>query len=102
MTLITPSPLGSSPPESRRFSQQEIVVGRGNGLDWTLPDPEKNLSRRHFVIRLTGGKYQIEDISTNGVILNDSIELQLHQPVALSSGDRLKLSHAYRVNAHTH
>jgi type VI secretion system protein len=96
LTLISLPPLPSGTPETRCFSEQEIVVGRGNrseGLHWTLKDPDKELSRRHFVIRLLDGVYWIEDRSTNGVTFNDHTLLERHCPVRLNEGDRIRLGH---------
>jgi type VI secretion system protein len=51
------------------------------------------LSRQHFIIRLIKGRYWIEDTSTNGVIVNEVVALEHHQPVQLNDGDRIRLGH---------
>jgi type VI secretion system protein ImpI len=44
------------------------TIGRLPDNDWVFPDPY--VSGRHALIRYLGGKYFIEDTSTNGVFVN--------------------------------
>ena len=57
-------------PETRSVSGGEFSVGRGPGVDWVLPDPERLLSKRHFAVAFRGGIWQLADTSTNGTFLN--------------------------------
>ena len=57
-------------PETRNVSGGEFSVGRGPGVDWVLPDPERLLSKRHFAVAFRGGRWQLADTSTNGTFLN--------------------------------
>ena len=42
-------------PETRNVTGGEFSVGRGPGVDWVLPDPERLLSKRHFAVAFRGG-----------------------------------------------
>ena len=57
-------------PETRNVTGGEFSVGRGPGVDWVLPDPERLLSKRHFAVAFRGGAWQLADTSTNGTFLN--------------------------------
>ena len=57
-------------PETRNITGGEFTVGRGPGVDWVLPDPERLLSKRHFAVAFRGGSWQLADTSTNGTYLN--------------------------------
>ena len=80
------------PPETRSVPGGEFAVGRGPGVEWVLPDPERVLSKRHFVVAYRGGTWQIADTSTNGTFLNRE-----NEPIGqgsirpLRDGDRLRL-----------
>jgi hypothetical protein len=61
----------------------QMVVGREEGLDITLQDPES--SRRHARISWQAGQFVIEDMgSTNGTFVNG---VQITTPQILNPGD---------------
>jgi pSer/pThr/pTyr-binding forkhead associated (FHA) protein len=67
------------------ISGNQVILGREEGLDIVLQDPEA--SRRHVRISWQGGRYVIEDLgSTNGTFVNG---LQLTMPQALNPGDSI-------------
>ena len=49
-----------------------LTVGRGPSNDIVLPDPDRLLSKSHFVIEDHNGNVVIVDLSTNGTFLNYS------------------------------
>ena len=49
-----------------------LTVGRGPANDLVLPDPDRMLSKNHFVIEDHNGNIVIVDLSTNGTFLNYS------------------------------
>ena len=82
----------SVPPETRTVTGGEFTVGRGPGVDWVLPDPERLLSKHHFAVAYRGGSWQIADTSTNGTTLNrDPAPIGQSEVRTLRDGDRLSL-----------
>jgi predicted component of type VI protein secretion system len=67
-------------------------IGRHNGNDWVLRDPERYVSGQHAEIEHRGGAWWLRDLSTNGTFVNDSDQAlgpdQAHQ---LSNGDRIHI-----------
>lgn len=66
-----------------------LTVGRGQGNDLVLPDPDRMLSKSHFVIEDHNGKIVIVDFSTNGTFLNYSKAPLGRTPTVLNNGDVL-------------
>lgn len=67
------------------ISGNQVVIGREEGLDIVLQDPES--SRRHARISWQGGRYVIEDMgSTNGTFVNG---MQITSPLGLNPGDSI-------------
>jgi type VI secretion system FHA domain protein len=84
-------------PETRSVAGGEFSVGRGPGVDWVLPDPERLLSKRHFAVAFRGGAWQLADTSTNGTFLNrEDDPLGAGDVRVLHDGDRLRLG-AYEI-----
>jgi type VI secretion system FHA domain protein len=78
-------------PETRHITGGEFAVGRDPKNDWVLPDPDRFLSKRHFVVSLGATGWQIIDTSTNGSYLNHEIEPIRGKPRGLRDGDRILL-----------
>jgi len=88
-----------APPETRQITDGELSIGRGPQSDWVLPDPERVLSKRHCVVSLVNGAWQVTDTSANGTFLNrDDDRLTLEEPRPLRNGDRLLLG-CYEIEA---
>lgn len=69
------------------LERAQTVVGRSEDADLSVSD-DKNLSRRHFLIRRDGGCYSVEDLgSTNGTSVN-GVALSAQQ--VLRSGDLIE------------
>jgi len=68
------------------------TIGRAPSNDWVLPDPQRYVSARHARIAWRNGQYFVEDLSTNGVYVNED-ERPLGKDVArqLCSGDVLRV-----------
>lgn len=72
------------------------TIGRLPDNDWVFVDPY--VSGRHALIRYVGGKFFIEDTSTNGVFINSTDNrLARGQPAQLRDGDLLYID-AYQIN----
>ncbi len=67
-----------------------LDVGRDTHLDWTLPDPSRTVSSKHFEIRFRDGGYWLHDVSTNGTYVNGA-QYRLDAPYLLRDGDRLSI-----------
>ena len=74
----------------RVFDIRGGSIGRIEGNDWVLPDPEKLVSSRHCNIRFFRDGYYLEDVSTNGTGYNAPHSvLTRGQLQPLNDGDRL-------------
>ena len=80
-------------PERREVRGGEFTIGRGQGNEWVIADPERHLSKRHcrLVYGAGVGDWELHDLSSNGTFLNQSPE-----PVGqgacqkVRNGDRIK------------
>jgi type VI secretion system FHA domain protein len=70
----------------------DATIGRSPSNDWVLPDPQRYVSARHARIAWRNGQYFVEDLSTNGVYVNED-ERPLGKDVArqLCTGDVLRV-----------
>jgi type VI secretion system protein len=92
LTVISYRRQPMAQPLSQRFEASNVTVGRAPDNDWTLPDPDQLISKKHCAIRLQSGRYTVTDTSTNGVYVNGA-----PQPVGngrsepLADGDHLQI-----------
>ncbi|MEX0365891.1 MAG: type VI secretion system-associated FHA domain protein TagH [Ruegeria sp.] len=82
---------GVVPGDGRPVAMQggSLTVGRGPANDLVLPDPDRTLSKNHFVIEDHNGNVVIVDLSTNGTFLNYSKIPLGRTPTPLNNGDVL-------------
>ena len=73
-----------------------LVIGRSPNADWTLPDPERVVSKAHCRIDKDYSGFVLTDTSTNGVEINDD-PVGFGLPRRLSNRDVLKLGDAVIV-----
>lgn len=67
-------------------------IGRAQDNDWVLPDPDRYVSSHHVKVSFRGGKWLLEDISTNGTFINGAdIPASVDGVYTMSDGDRLRL-----------
>lgn len=77
---------------SRLFGVTGGKIGRSQGNDWILPDPDRYISSHHCRVEFRAGQWMLEDTSTNGVFINGSdVPASVDGPYALKDGDRLRL-----------
>jgi type VI secretion system protein len=50
------------------------TIGRSADNDWVLPDPLRYVSAHHARVQFRSGRYYLQDLSTNGVFVNDEAE----------------------------
>jgi ABC-type multidrug transport system ATPase subunit/pSer/pThr/pTyr-binding forkhead associated (FHA) protein len=77
-------------PEEFELTRSEIVIGREDDADLTVPS--QAVSRRHARLMREGGGYVVEDLgSSNGTYINGQ---KLSGRHALKSGDQIRLGRA--------
>jgi pSer/pThr/pTyr-binding forkhead associated (FHA) protein len=83
---------GRVPGNEIELSGSRTIVGRGPGVDVTIPD--EAMSRQHFAIEATSEGFRLHDLaSTNGVLLNEKAV----ESATLEHGDRVKAGdHEFR------
>jgi type VI secretion system protein len=88
-------------PDSRKvFTEMGGTIGRAQGNDWVLPDPERFISGSHAAIFYQDGVYYLRDTSTNGVFVNGATEpVGTGNSVPLNNGDRLVIGE-YQIDVH--
>jgi predicted component of type VI protein secretion system len=92
LTVITPANGPETDYLRMAFDSSGGLIGRGPKNDWILPDPKRYLSVCHARVQKDGTSWFIEDLSTNGVYLNDSRQpLSILPPRALTDGDRVRM-----------
>lgn len=75
------------------ISGAQVIIGREEGLDVVLQDPEA--SRRHTRISWQGGRFVAEDMgSTNGTFING---VQITAPQVLNPGDSIGIGQTAMV-----
>ncbi len=60
--------------DSAQFGRDGGTIGRSPDNDWVLPDPHRYVSAHHARIGWRNGHFYLEDLSTNGVYVNDRAE----------------------------
>jgi type VI secretion system FHA domain protein len=92
LSLITLRCPDQVTPEARQVHGGEFSLGRGGDNDWVLPDPDRELSKRHCMLQFQGGAWQVSDLSTNGTFVNwDTDPIGRERPRTMRDGDRLRL-----------
>ena len=54
-----------------QFGADGGTIGRSADNDWVLPDPLRYVSAHHARVQQRDGRYYLQDLSTNGVFVND-------------------------------
>lgn len=76
------------------FSVEGGTIGRSADNDWVLPDPLRYVSAHHARVLFREGHYYVQDVSTNGVYVNDDMEPLAKRGSSgyrLASGDVLRM-----------
>jgi predicted component of type VI protein secretion system len=89
LTVHNQPALADQPALSTTLGRQgELRIGRDDSADWTLPDRSGGISRQHCTIRFADGGFVLQDSSSNGTFVNDSVE-RISDRYRLRDGDRL-------------
>jgi type VI secretion system protein len=70
------------------FSVEGGTIGRSADNDWVLPDPSRYVSAHHARVQFREGHFYLQDVSTNGVYVNDDME-----PLAKRGSSGYRLAH---------
>jgi type VI secretion system protein len=76
------------------FSVEGGTIGRSADNDWVLPDPLRYVSAHHARVQFREGHFYLQDVSTNGVYVNDDMEPLAKRGSAgyrLTNGDVLRM-----------
>jgi type VI secretion system protein len=76
------------------FTADGGAIGRSADNDWVLPDPLRYVSAHHARVEYRDGQYFLQDLSTNGVFVNDDEQaLAKAHPMGymLKTGDVVRL-----------
>ncbi len=65
-------------------------VGRDSAMDWTLPDPNRHISSRHFEVVFRDRQFWLHDISTNGTFIYGQ-SMRVSSPLPLTHNERLQV-----------
>jgi type VI secretion system FHA domain protein len=79
--------------ETRKvIDRAPLLIGRAESADWQLPDPERIVSATHARIEWRDGHYWLQDLSTNGVFINNSTQaIGKSQWINLRDGDKIRI-----------
>ncbi|HEY2807211.1 MAG TPA: type VI secretion system-associated FHA domain protein TagH [Steroidobacteraceae bacterium] len=84
------------------FSVEGGTIGRSADNDWVLPDPQRYLSAHHARVQFRDGNFYIQDVSTNGVYVNEDMEPLAKRGLSghlLGNGDILRMGEYHIVAA---
>ena len=79
-----------------RFDDRGGEIGRSDNATFTLPDPQRLISRVHARISHAEKKYWLQNVSTAGQILHNGRPLSSGMRVSLTDGDELRIG-GYRL-----
>lgn len=84
------------------FSVEGGTIGRSADNDWVLPDPSRYVSAHHARVQFREGHFYLQDVSTNGVYVNDDTEPLAKRGSSgyrLTNGDVLRMGDYHIVAA---
>ncbi len=87
---------------SATFSMEGGTIGRSADNDWVLPDPSRYVSAHHARVQFREGHFYLQDVSTNGVYVNDDMEPLAKRGSSgyrLADGDMLRMGEYHIVAA---
>jgi predicted component of type VI protein secretion system len=97
LTVVSPQRAELGVAATMDFGAGGGRIGRARNNDWVLPDPQRFVSAHHARVEYRDGQYYIEDLSSNGLYLNEAEHaLGRGRLQLLRDGDRLRLG-PYRV-----
>src|SRR5581483_3633854 len=76
------------------FTVDGGTIGRSADNDWVLPDPLRYVSAHHARVIFRNGRFYLQDVSTNGVFVNDDPEAlskRAGEGYVLRNGDVIRI-----------
>jgi type VI secretion system FHA domain protein len=76
------------------FTVEGGTIGRAADNDWVLPDPLRYVSAHHARVQFRDGQFYLQDVSTNGIFVNDDTEALAKRGSSgylLANGDVLRM-----------
>ncbi|HVW69352.1 MAG TPA: type VI secretion system-associated FHA domain protein TagH [Steroidobacteraceae bacterium] len=70
------------------------TIGRSADNDWVLPDPLRYVSAHHARVQFRNGRFYLQDVSTNGVFVNDEpdpISRRAPEGYEIHNGDMIRV-----------
>lgn len=101
MIVLTVVSFNGAPTQGLSASFDELggSIGRADGNQLVLPDPERSISRQHARVVFRGGRYAIVDNGSNPIAVNGQ-PVPLGREQALAIGDTVQIgSYALQVAA---
>ena len=90
LSIISSQGAALGPTAYKVFDARGGSIGRVDGNDWVLPDPERFVSSKHAQVFWNGGAFYLQDVSANGTFINaPDRAVARDQPMQLRDGDRL-------------
>jgi type VI secretion system FHA domain protein len=92
MIVLTVVSFNGSPADdlSARFDELGGSIGRAEGNQLVLPDPERSISRQHARVVFRGGQYAIVDNGSNPIAVNNN-PVPIGQEQTLWPGDLVQI-----------
>jgi len=84
------------------FSVEGGTIGRSADNDWVLPDSQRYVSAHHARVLFREGHFYLQDVSTNGVYVNEDMEPLAKRGSSgyrLANGDVLRMGEYHIVAA---
>ena len=69
---------------------RQMIVGRGQDADWCIDDPDRYISRKHFVLHMDGDVLSVTDASSGGLFIDGA-------STALGTGNTAEVDHGTRL-----
>src|ERR1700743_2675986 len=88
-TALNEEPL--SQPLMGRFDERGGTVGRSDNATFTLPDPERMISRTQAQILYSDDKYWIENVSAATSIIHNGRPMGAGMRVMIRDGDEIRI-----------
>src|SRR3982751_327838 len=84
--------LGPYPASISWHGSRPLLIGRGPGADWVLPDRIGAISARHCEMTTDGSEFRLRDLSRNGTYLNSGPD-RVTGETPLRKGDVIGIGH---------